>query len=199
MLPGESEFIEKKSKFLGYAIPITSQEDALNFIEKLRSQHKTARHCVYAFTVLNPYTVRFSDDGEPQGTAGKPLLEILEHKELSNVCLAVVRYFGGILLGAGGLVRAYSQSATLAVDNAKVGIMRKCRKIDIDIPYELYGKIKYMLENLLHKPLDTVFDSFVHISIIVPYEATDELCKNICEISSGEYTPKLGESLFEAI
>ncbi len=199
MESGEGLLIEKKSKFLGFAVQVTSQEQAVEFIESLREQHKLARHCVYAYIVREPFTVRFSDDGEPQGTAGKPILELLERRELTDVCIAVVRYFGGILLGAGGLVRAYSQSAVLALDNAKVCVMRPCVSVSIDIAYDLYGKLKYILENYTHKLVDTTYDEQVHLSLILPECDFDRLCGAVTELSAGTSIPTAVEQIFDGI
>ena len=113
-----AEFIEKKSRFIGYCRPVKSQDEAVNFINEIRSIHRQATHNVYAYILREDNIMRYSDDGEPAGTAGVPVLEVLKKENLTDIAVVVTRYFGGVLLGAGGLVRAYGKSAKLGVDAA---------------------------------------------------------------------------------
>lgn len=119
----DAELTEKKSRFLSFAAPVGSEAEAIAFISEIRSAYPDARHCVYAYRITSapPYTARYSDDGEPQGTGGLPVLDVLKKRGIGDAAIAVVRYFGGILLGAPGLVRAYSSSASLAVRAAGLG------------------------------------------------------------------------------
>ena len=116
----QDEFVERKSRFIGTATPVSTQEEAIAFIDEMRSKYWDATHNVYAY-ILRDGTKRYSDDGEPQGTAGVPVLDVLQKEGLTDLCVVVTRYFGGILLGAGGLVRAYSHGAKIAVDAAGIG------------------------------------------------------------------------------
>ncbi len=136
-----SEFLEKKSKFIGYISPIESEEEAIEFINKIKSSHRDARHNVYAYTLLKDNISRYSDDGEPHGTAGLPIMSILNKYDLKNTVIVVTRYFGGVLLGKGGLVRAYSKAAILSTKKAKVITMALCQKCKISCDYNRYPKI----------------------------------------------------------
>ena len=141
---GHGEVVEKKSRFIAHVIPITSEEDALEKIETLKKEYWDARHNCYAFCVgANNEVQRFSDDGEPQGTAGKPILEVLLNKNVHNTLILVTRYFGGTLLGTGGLIRAYGQAAIEGLNDAS--IMSVCDGVSfkLAVDYESIGKIKY--------------------------------------------------------
>ena len=117
---GYASFCEKRSEFIGYARPCRTEAEALAFLAEIRKKHADAKHNVYAYQVRENNTARFSDDGEPQGTAGMPVLDIIRKTGFTDACIVVTRYFGGILLGTGGLVRAYSQAAKLAAENAHI-------------------------------------------------------------------------------
>lgn len=143
---GQGEVIEKKSRFIAHVLPVQSEEEALMYIEKIKKEHWDARHNCYAFIIgRNSEIQRFSDDGEPQGTAGKPILEVLVNGNIRNTLIIVTRYFGGTLLGTGGLVHAYGQSAKVGIQNALV--MRVCEGVSFDLrcDYNSIGKIKYIM------------------------------------------------------
>lgn len=143
---GQGEVIEKKSRFIAHVLTVQSEEEALMYIEKIKKEHWDARHNCYAFIIgRNSEIQRFSDDGEPQGTAGKPILEVLVNGNIRNTLIIVTRYFGGTLLGTGGLVRAYGQSAKVGIQNALV--MRVCEGVSFDLrcDYNSIGKIKYIM------------------------------------------------------
>ncbi len=143
---GQGEVIEKKSRFIAHVLPVQSEEEALMYIEKIKKEHWDARHNCYAFIIgRNSEIQRFSDDGEPQGTAGKPILEVLVNGNIRNTLIIVTRYFGGTLLGTGGLVRAYGQSAKVGIQNALV--MRVCEGVSFYLrcDYNSIGKIKYIM------------------------------------------------------
>ncbi len=139
---------------------------------------------------------RFSDDGEPQGTAGKPILEVLEKEKLVDIVVVVTRYFGGILLGTGGLARAYTQGAKMAIEATEILNMTPCYKVDINLNYDLYGKVQYILPQYNVKTIDTQFTENVNITIILAKEYYDSLSKKITEISGGSVTPNITEELF---
>ncbi len=141
---GKSEIVEKKSRFIAHVIPINSEDEALEAIEALKKEYWDARHNCYAFVCgANNEVQRFSDDGEPQGTAGKPILEVLLNKNVHNTLILVTRYFGGTLLGTGGLIRAYGQAAVEGLKDAE--IMSVCEGVSFEllVDYESIGKIKY--------------------------------------------------------
>ncbi|MCI8957352.1 MAG: YigZ family protein [Eubacterium sp.] len=143
---GQGEVIEKKSRFIAHVLPVQSEEEALTHIERIKKEYWDARHNCYAFIIgRNSEIQRFSDDGEPQGTAGKPILEVLVNGNIRNTLIVVTRYFGGTLLGTGGLVRAYGLSAKEGIQNALV--MRVCEGVSFDLrcDYNSSGKIKYIM------------------------------------------------------
>ena len=141
---GHGEVVEKKSRFIAHVIPITSEEEALELIEGLKKEYWDARHNCYAFVVgPNNEVQRFSDDGEPQGTAGKPILEVLLNKNVHNTLILVTRYFGGTLLGTGGLIRAYGQAAVEGLNDADILTVCDGVSFSVKVDYESIGKIKY--------------------------------------------------------
>lgn len=139
--PVTASFIEKKSEFIGHLAPCKTEEEALAFIQEIRRQHRKAAHNCYAYIIRDNNIGRHSDDGEPSGTAGAPMFEVLKKEGLTDVCCVVTRYFGGILLGAGGLVRAYTGGVKIAVDAAKIKEMRMAQRLKLTLDYSLYGKI----------------------------------------------------------
>ena len=140
--PAEDEFIEKKSRFIGYIAPVTTEQEAAAFIESVRARHREARHNCYAYRLRQNNLARFSDDGEPSGTAGRPILEVLQREDLTDVCVVVTRYFGGILLGTGGLARAYTQGCKIAVAAAGVLCMYPAVECTLSADYGFYGKLQ---------------------------------------------------------
>ena len=124
----KEEFTEKRSRFIGWIKPVKTEEEAIEYINAIKSQHWDAKHNVYAYSLREGQISRYSDDGEPQGTAGVPVLEVLTHSGVTDAVIVVTRYFGGILLGTGGLVRAYSHAASIALKSAGVVIMRPCHQ-----------------------------------------------------------------------
>lgn len=183
--PAEASFIEKKSEFIGYIAPVKTNEEAIEFIGKIKSMHRKARHNVYAYILRHDNISRYSDDGEPQGTAGTPVLEVLQKRGLTDVCVVVTRYFGGILLGGGGLVRAYSHAASIACDVAKIMDMRQCHRLKINADYGLYGKISYILPNFDVITVNSDFGSSVTLEILVQNELLSSLTKELTEITNG--------------
>lgn len=143
--PSQVEIIEKKSRFISLTYPVTTEEEALIHLENARKKYYDATHVVFAYRIRNNQIQRFSDDGEPQGTAGVPVLEVLTKGEITDTLSIVVRYFGGTLLGAGGLIRAYSKSAHEGVEASRVITMAECVEFTIDCPYHLLGKVEHIL------------------------------------------------------
>ena len=178
-------FTEKKSEFIGYIAPVQTNDEAVSFIEKIRSEHRKATHNVYAYILREGNTSRYSDDGEPQGTAGVPVLDVLKKEGLTDVCCVVTRYFGGILLGGGGLVRAYSHSAKIAVDAAEKMIMCAAYPVKITVDYDLYGKISYVLPEFEVKITDTDFGKDVTVSLLVKKAFAEKLKLKLTDITNG--------------
>ncbi len=189
----EDSFIEKKSEFIGYIAPVKTNDEAVEFINSIKVKHRKATHNVYAYILRDNNITRYSDDGEPQGTAGVPVLDVLQKEGLTDICVVVTRYFGGILLGGGGLVRAYSHGCKIAVDSAKIMDMCNCFELKITSDYNLYGKINYILPNFEVKILDTEFTDEVAITLLVKSEIVDNLHKEIVEITNGNV--KIDKSL----
>ena len=190
-----AEFVEKKSRFIGYACPVTTSEEAMDFINKIKSMHKQATHNVWCYNLRNGQR-RYSDDGEPQGTAGVPSLDVLIKADVVDVAVVVTRYFGGILLGGGGLVRAYSHATTLAIDSAKVITMAPCEEFLIKCDYNFYGKLSYALPSLKAKTLSSDFGEEITLEVRLLQEDTDAFVKGIIELSNGTVTPEKTRELF---
>ena len=143
---GEAEYVEKRSRFIARVWPVESEAEAVAHIEAMRKQHYDARHNVYAYIVRDGGIMRYSDDGEPQGTSGQPTLNVFRSQEITNFCCVVTRYFGGILLGTGGLVRAYSTAAKEALENAGISRMALWKSIELGCSYSQFERIKRLLE-----------------------------------------------------
>lgn len=181
----KASFVEKRSEFIGCIAPVKTNDEAVDFINSIKSQHRKAKHNVYAYILRQDNISRYSDDGEPQGTAGVPVLDVLKKRGLTDVCMVVTRYFGGILLGGGGLVRAYSHAASLACDAANVMNMCLCRRLKIVTDYNLYGKISYILPNFDTITVSSDFGSDVSLEILVLSEKAENLQKELVEITNG--------------
>ncbi len=183
--PASASFIEKRSEFIGYIAPVTSNDQAVEFVNSIKAMHRKAKHNVYAYILRQDNISRYSDDGEPQGTAGVPVLDVLQKRGLTDVCVVVTRYFGGILLGGGGLVRAYSHAASLACDAAHIMDMRLCRRLRISTDYGLYGKISYILPNYKTITVNSDFGQEVTLEILVMSDMLEPLMKDITETTNG--------------
>lgn len=183
--PAKASFIEKRSEFIGYIAPVKTNEDAVDFVNSVKAEHRKARHNVYAYILRDNNISRYSDDGEPQGTAGVPVLDVLRKRGLTDVCMVVTRYFGGILLGGGGLVRAYSHAASLACDAACIMNMCLCHKLKIAAEYTMYGKIAYVLPNYDTITVSSDFGQSVSMEILVLSEKLPPLIKELTEITNG--------------
>lgn len=194
----EAEFEEKKSRFLGAISPVESLEEAMTFIDQRRQLHKQANHNCWAWNLLDGQQ-RYSDDGEPQGTAGVPILEVMKKEEIVNSVIVVTRYFGGTLLGAGGLVRAYSQSAKLALDAGERVFMTACHEIHCDLPYPLYDRVLNLLEDYPHEILRTDFSTGVLLALQMPQQFSPVFVSTLQEISSGSVIPTIEADSFAPI
>ena len=181
---GEDEFIEKKSRFIGRAWPVETEEEALSKIQEMKKQHYDATHNVYAYIIKDGPT-RFSDDGEPGGTAGMPTLQVLQREGLYNVCCVVTRYFGGILLGAGGLFRAYGHAAKIAVDAAGKSMKRVWDVLYLPVPYSWYERMKIEIANFGGIIRDTQFGAEVELEILFPEANTEPFLEKLTDMTSG--------------
>ena len=181
----EASFIEKRSQFIGYIAPVKTDEEAVNFINTIKAKHRKAKHNVYAYILRKDNISRYSDDGEPQGTAGVPVLDVLQKRGLTDVCVVVTRYFGGILLGGGGLVRAYSHAASLACDAAHTMDMCLCHRLKICTDYGMYGKLTYILPNFETITVNSDFADSVTLELLVLSKKLSALISEITEITNG--------------
>lgn len=160
------EIIIDKSTFIGYAKPITTEEEAIEFIEKIKTKHKDASHNVWAYTVGENMNIqRYSDDGEPQGTAGIPTLEVIKKEDLRNVVIVVTRYFGGIKLGAGGLVRAYTKGTKAGIESAEIIEKVIYNEISIKIDYTLLGRVQNEILNSNYLIKEIIYEENVHLIV----------------------------------
>ncbi|WP_024862173.1 YigZ family protein [Ruminococcus flavefaciens] len=181
----KASFIEKRSEFIGYISPVKTNDEAVAFINSIKAEHRKAKHNVYAYILREDNISRYSDDGEPQGTAGVPVLDVLKKRGLTDVCVVVTRYFGGILLGGGGLVRAYSHAASLACDAAHIMDMCLCHRLKITADYGMYGKISYLLPNYETITVNSDFGSDVVLEILALSEKLETLTKELTEVTNG--------------
>lgn len=191
---GSREFQEKKSTFIGYVKRVSNEEEAKAFVNEIKSQHKEATHNVYAYIIgENRGIQRYSDDGEPQGTAGIPVLEVIKKSDLTDIAVVVTRYFGGILLGGGGLIRAYSKGASVAIEEA--GIVEKVKglKLKIIIDYELIGKIQYLCGSKGWHIEDTIYTDKVQVELFCESINKENMIKEFVEACNGKITISEGD------
>lgn len=181
-----SEFTEKRSRFIGYCKPVTTEQEAVDFINSKRSEHWNATHNVYAYSLREGNIKRYSDDGEPSGTAGMPVLDVITKNEIYDVCIVVTRYFGGVLLGTGGLVRAYSQGAKVALEAGNVVMMQSCLICQARCSYNQYGKVSSLIMEIGATIDDTVYEADVLIKFHIKPEYLDKLNKQLADATSGE-------------
>ena len=181
---GEDEFYEKKSHFIGRVWPVETEEEALAKIQEMKKQHYDATHNCWAY-IIKDGAVRFSDDGEPGGTAGMPMLQVLQREGLYNIVCVVTRYFGGILLGAGGLVRAYTKGAKIAVDAAGKSMKRVWTALYIPIPYSHYERVKLEIEVFGGILRDTQFGADVELEVLMPEAQAQPFLDRLTDLSAG--------------
>lgn len=194
--PGEAELVEKRSRFIGQVWPVDSEEEARRRIEETRRRHHDARHNCWCYVLREGNVLRYSDDGEPQGTAGQPMLNVFLKEEVTNVCCVVTRYFGGILLGAGGLTRAYGGTAKLALDAAGVSRMRLWTTLAVTCPYPLYERMRLLTEQSGGVIADTDFGADVTLSVLLPSELVERYQDNVTELSAGGVQALVVEEVF---
>ncbi|RKI31303.1 YigZ family protein [bacterium 1xD8-6] len=184
---GSGEIVEKKSRFIAQVFPVETEEEVLQILEETRKKYWDARHNCYAFVLgAGGEITRCSDDGEPSGTAGRPILEVLTGRRLRNVLVIVTRYFGGTLLGTGGLVRAYSQSAQAGIAASRVITKQAGCLLTVDTDYNGIGKLQYLAAQSGLAVLDTVYTESVQMKVLVPTELCGSVQKEITEATSGQ-------------
>ena len=185
--PGEIEISEKKSRFIATVMPVKTQEEVDEFLEGLRKKYWNASHNCFAYQIGEHNEIqRFSDDGEPQGTAGKPILDVLKGEELRDTAIVITRYFGGTLLGTGGLVRAYGRSAKEGVMAAGILECILMQRYLVTIPYTLVGKVQYLLNENGYITEDTSYTDDVTVHVLVEHDSCDLFKKQLIESTSAE-------------
>ena len=180
-----ASFTEKKSEFIGNIAPVKTEEAAIAFIEEIRKQHRKATHNCYAYILRANNIGRHSDDCEPSGTAGAPMFEVLKKEELTDVCCVVTRYFGGIKLGGGGLVRAYGNGVKVAIDAAKIKLISTARRLAITMDYSLYGKIGALLAEYDARVQNEDFGADVKITLYIRDERAERFKKKMIDLCNG--------------
>ncbi len=197
MGPGESLIIEKKSKFLGHCLPVDSQQLAIDFIARMKSEYRDASHNVGAYYIRNGNINHSSDDGEPSGTAGMPVLDVLQKGKIVDAVIVVTRYFGGTLLGTGGLVRAYSAAASAAVKAAGVAVMTLCYAYDIPVEYSLYESLLKLLLEIGARVETSDFSERVMVRCTIKKEMEPRLLEMVRELSRGASVPERTREFFD--
>lgn len=195
----ETEFVEKRSRFIGHVWPVESEEAARAQISTMKSRYHDARHNCWCYRIREGNIVRYSDDGEPQGTAGQPMLEVFRREGIENVCCVVTRYFGGVLLGTGGLLRAYTHSAKDALDAAGVSVVRRLLLLALNCPYHLFERMKLEIETSGGMLDDTVYGSDVRLQLLLPEAVLLPFSEKVTELTAGGVSlEELGER-FQAV
>jgi len=184
--PGVGEIEEKKSKFIAHLKSVSTEEEAVRFFEETKKQYWDAKHNCTAYVIGRDASLtRCSDDGEPSQTAGRPMLNVLLHSEVRNVACVVTRYFGGVLLGTGGLIKAYSDAVADALAKSTIGEEIEGWDIPFTVDYVSYGKIKYEFEKLSYEITDAVFGENITASVKVPKEEKDRIVKILTDVTKG--------------
>jgi len=182
---GEGRFEDRRSVFLAYAARVNTEDEANAFVAGVRDKHADARHVVFAYSVRNGAQKKYSDDGEPQGSAGRPVLGVLEKEGIDGAVIAVVRYFGGILLGTGGLVRAYSTAASAAVADAGIAVLRSCVRLSVKLDYTAYSKLSRLLGTFETVEESAQFEEKVSLILRSPETRLSDLLAVLRDVSSG--------------
>ena len=197
---GRDEIIINKSKFVGTACPVQTEEDALEFIDKIKKEFKDATHNVYAYVIgENSNIQRYSDDGEPSGTAGMPVLNVIKQENLKNTAVVVTRFFGGVLLGAGGLVRAYTKGAKVAIDSGIIVDKNLFYNVSFKIDYNLLGKIdnELLKNNIII--VDKIYEDHVLFKLITETEKLEYVEAVVSEITSGKTEIIVGHAKYQSV
>ena len=195
---GEAEYVEKRSRFLGHVRPVESEEEARAFIAEMKKKYYDARHNCWCY-LLKDGPERYSDDGEPQGTAGIPMLEVFRREGVTNLVCVVTRYFGGVLLGAGGLFRAYTKSAKDALDEAGLAVVRRWEALEFSCSYAAIERMKQEIASFGGVPDAMDYGAEVSIRALLPEEKSAGFCARIFDLSGGTTKPRPAGESFRAI
>ena len=195
-----SEFVINKSRFIGYGCPCETEEEALAFLARIRQKHKDATHNCYAYIIgLNSGIMRYSDDGEPGGTAGMPIIDVMKARGVVNCAVVVTRYFGGILFGGGGLVRAYSHAAKIAVDAGGIVTRAECSIVKIRCDYTFYGRLASLIPEQGGIVEDTAFEDAVTVKMRIPRELEPAFEARLVDLSNGTCRGEITDTVFADI
>lgn len=197
--PSETEFTEKRSRFIGHVWPVESESEARFHIEEMKKKYHDARHNCWCYIIKEGGILRYSDDGEPQGTAGQPMLGVFQKENIENVCCVVTRYFGGVLLGAGGLTRAYGKSAKDALDAAGISVVRPWTVVEAVCPYGLFERVKQELGPLNGVEGDHDFGAAITFRALLPQGREEDFAARLRELSAGEMAPKVTGTEWKAV
>ena len=193
----QDEFTEKRSRFIGYARPVANEQEALDFISSIKSKHWDAKHNVYAYCLREGNTCRYSDDGEPSGTAGMPVLSVMQKSGLTDCAVVVTRYFGGILLGGGGLVRAYSHAASIGIAACGIVTMRMCLICRLACDYNQYGRLAALIPECGGTVSETAFGECVSITFCMTREEYSLFEPKLADATGGSVKAEItGEEYF---
>lgn len=187
--PGDAEYVEKRSRFLGKVRHVESEAEARAFIDAMKKQYYDARHNCWCYRIRAGGIVRYSDDGEPQGTAGQPMLNVFEQEGVTDVVCVVTRYFGGVLLGAGGLVRAYTRSAKDALDAAGISVVRRWVRLLVECTYKSFDRIRQETGRFGGVIRDTEYGAEILLTVLVPEERAEEYRALIVDLTAGAAEP----------
>lgn len=195
-----AELEERKSRFIATVRPVTSEETANNFISELKAKYWNASHNVYAYYICaNNVLQKFSDDGEPSGTAGLPVLEAIKKSDLQDIAVVVTRYFGGTKLGAAGLVRAYGKSATMGIRAAGIVKKQLCIQAELTMEYTLLGKVQAVVASKGYRVKDTIYAQDVDMVVYIPLDEIEEFASSVNEATNGQALIGIGEKAYIAI
>ena len=195
----EDSFIINKSRFIGHGCPCETEEEAIAFLASVRADHKDATHNCYAYIIgANMGVMRYSDDGEPGGTAGMPIIEVMKARGVTNCCVVVTRYFGGVLLGAGGLVRAYSQGAAAAINACGVGVMHPTARYLMEIPYPMLNRMDYFLKGEPVIVEDKAYTDVITYTLILKFADEKGFLARLTNMSEGRIEPLRAEEMMLA-
>ena len=186
LAPASDEFIVNKSRFIGYASPVKDEAGVLAFLEEIRRKHRDATHNCYAYTLgANMGVMRYSDDGEPGGTAGLPMMEVIKKRAVCDCCVVVTRYFGGVLLGAGGLVRAYSRGCSIALEAARIVVMEESEQLLCEVAYPLWDRVQHALKSLPVQLLSQEFTSAVTFTVLTRLTDSESVQRELTRLTDG--------------
>lgn len=192
-----AEIEEKRSRFIASVSPASTEQEALDFIQSLKTKYWDASHNVYAYYIGGDNIIqRFSDDGEPSGTAGMPALEVIKRMELQDLVVVVTRYFGGTLLGAAGLIRAYSKSAARGIEASDIVKRKLCKELTVTVEYTLFGKLQSQIISSGFTIKDTVYSQDVEIIVFVPVDEVDIFIEMVIDASFGAALIETGEASY---